>query len=349
MFRLMVGLGLLMIAIGWVGAWLWWRQCLPSTRWFLRPLAHAWPLGFVAILAGWTVTETGRQPWIVYGVLRTAQAVSPVTAAQVVTSLALFVLVYVLVFSIGVWYISRMIGSGPQAALPAPDILPNRPLAGGRSAPPAQPPVLLLALIFRGVAFEFRWVAGKHQRIRDGAFAAGSTLAAFAQGVILGGLLQEIRVRDGQFAGAPFDWLTPFALMCGLGLVNGYALLGASWLQMKTEGEVEGKVRRMAPALLAGLLGFIALVSVWTPLQIPRIAQRWFSMPNMAYLALVPVATALSAWLCWRGIRGGRGVQAFAAAVGLFLLAVAGLVLSNMPYVVPPALTVWQAASHPGS
>ncbi|MDQ1815257.1 cytochrome d ubiquinol oxidase subunit II [Massilia sp. CCM 9210] len=209
--------------------------------------------------------------------------------------------------------------------------------------------VLLLALIFRGVAFEFRWVARHHQRIWDGAFAAGSTLAAFAQGVILGGLLQEIRVRDGQFAGGPFDWLTPFAIMCGLGLVSGYALLGATWLLMKTEGEVEGKVRRMAPALLAGLLGFIVLVSVWTPLQIPRIAQRWFSVPNIVFLGLVPVATALCAWLCWRGIRHGRSVLAFAAAVGVFLLAMAGLVLSNMPYVVPPVLTVWQAASHPAS
>ncbi|HEX8610036.1 MAG TPA: cytochrome d ubiquinol oxidase subunit II [Telluria sp.] len=209
--------------------------------------------------------------------------------------------------------------------------------------------VLLLALIFRGVAFEFRWVARQHQRIWDAAFAGGSTVAAFAQGVILGGLLQEIRVRDGQFAGAAFDWLSPFSLMCGLGLVNGYALLGATWLMMKTEGEVERKVRAMAPALLAGLLGFIVLVSVWTPLEIARIAQRWFSWPNLFLLAPVPLATLLSAFLCWRGIRHGRGVLAFAAAVGMFLLAMAGLVLSNMPYVVPPVLTVWEAASHPSS
>ncbi|MDQ1815258.1 cytochrome ubiquinol oxidase subunit I [Massilia sp. CCM 9210] len=141
MFRLMVALGLLMIAIGWVGAWLWWRKRLVDARWFLRPLARAWPLGFIAILAGWMVTEIGRQPWIVYGVLRTAQAASPVTAAQVATSLALFVLVYVVVFSVGVWYISRMIGSGPQPALPGPETLPNRPLAGGQPAPPAQPQV----------------------------------------------------------------------------------------------------------------------------------------------------------------------------------------------------------------
>ncbi|RSZ57161.1 cytochrome d ubiquinol oxidase subunit II [Massilia atriviolacea] len=209
--------------------------------------------------------------------------------------------------------------------------------------------VLLLALIFRGVAFEFRWVAKGHQRIWDGAFAAGSTLAAFAQGVILGGLLQEIRVRDGQFAGGPFDWLSPFALMCGLGLLNGYALLGAAWLMMKTDGALAARVRKMAPALLAGLLGFIVLVSIWTPLQIPRVAQRWFSLPNLFFLVPVPLATALSAWLCWRAIRQDSGVLAFTAAVGLFLLAMGALVLSNMPYVVPPALTVWQAAAHPSS
>ena len=109
---------------------------------------------------------------------------------------------------------------------------------------------MLLALIFRGVAFEFRWVAKPRHRKWDIAFAGGSTLAAFSQGVILGGLLQGITVVDGQFAGGPLDWLTPFALLCGFGVVAGYALLGATWLLMKTEGPVEERARRMAPALL---------------------------------------------------------------------------------------------------
>jgi len=131
-FRLMVGLGVLMIAIGWLGWWLLWRRKLEATRWFLRALVHAWPVGFVALLAGWMVTEIGRQPWIAYGVLRTADAVSPVTAAQVLVSLLLFVLVYFVVFSIGIWYVYRMIRTGPHAGLPGPETLPNRPLAGGR-------------------------------------------------------------------------------------------------------------------------------------------------------------------------------------------------------------------------
>ena len=131
-FRLMVGLGVLMIATGWIGCFLLWRGRIEAARWFLAPLGQAWPVGFVALLAGWMVTEIGRQPWIAYGVLRTADAVSPVTAAQVLVSLALFVLVYFVVFSVGIRYVYRMIRKGPHAGLPGPETLPNRPLAGGR-------------------------------------------------------------------------------------------------------------------------------------------------------------------------------------------------------------------------
>ncbi|MFZ5510243.1 MAG: cytochrome d ubiquinol oxidase subunit II [Pseudomonadota bacterium] len=205
--------------------------------------------------------------------------------------------------------------------------------------------VMLLALIFRGVAFEFRWVAKPRHRKWDVAFAAGSTVAAFAQGVVLGGLLQEIRVENGQFAGGPFDWLIPFSLMCGAGLVVGYALLGATWLMMKTEGTVESRARRLGRPLLLALLAFIALVSVWTPLAIERIAQRWFSLPNFYALSQVPLATLLLAWLCWRGMRRGQALLPFVSAVGLFLLAYVGLVVSNVPYLVPPSVTVWQAAA----
>lgn len=209
--------------------------------------------------------------------------------------------------------------------------------------------VMLLALIFRGVAFEFRWVAKPHHRIWDIAFAAGSIMAAFAQGLILGGVLQEIKVEGYRFAGGPLDWLSAFSVMCGLAMVVGYALLGATWLMMKSEGEVEHKARRLGVPLLFGLLGFIALVSIWTPLQIERIAARWFSVPNIFFLAQVPLATALLAWLCWYAIRRGSVILPFVSAVGIFLLALAGLVVSNVPYLVPPSLTVWQAAADPSS
>ncbi len=209
--------------------------------------------------------------------------------------------------------------------------------------------VMLLALIFRGVAFEFRWVAKPNHGAWDIAFAAGSTVAAFAQGLVLGGLLQGIDVRNGQFAGGPLDWLTPFALLTGCALVVGYALIGATWLAMKTDGEVEARARRLGVPLLAALLVAIAVVSVWTPLAIPRIAERWFRMPDFLWLAPIPLATALAAWACWTGLRSGHALLPFLAAVALFLLAYVGLVVSNVPYLVPPVIDVWEAAADPKS
>jgi cytochrome d ubiquinol oxidase subunit II len=137
--------------------------------------------------------------------------------------------------------------------------------------------------------------------------------------------------------------------MCGLGVVTGYTLLGATWLMLKTSGPVEERARKLALPLLAGLLAFIVVVSIWTPLMSPRIAERWFSLPNIFFLGQVPVATLLFAWLCWRGIRRNQPILPFVTAVGIFLLAFFGLVISTIPYLVPPSLTIWQAASHPSS
>jgi cytochrome d ubiquinol oxidase subunit I len=134
-FRIMVGIGMLMIGIGLAGAWLWWRGKLFDTRWYLQAVGQCWSLGFLAILAGWMVTEIGRQPWLVYGVLRTAQATSPVLTSTVAVSLALFVLVYCVVFSVGVLYIRRMLQKGPTPKLHAPEpALPSRPLSGAERA-----------------------------------------------------------------------------------------------------------------------------------------------------------------------------------------------------------------------
>jgi cytochrome d ubiquinol oxidase subunit II len=209
--------------------------------------------------------------------------------------------------------------------------------------------VLLLALIFRGVAFEFRWVAKPRHRAWDWSFAVGSTLGAFAQGLILGGIVQGIPVRDQEFAGGALTWLSPFSVMCGLAVLTGYTLLGATWLLLKTSGPVEQHARKLAGPLLLALLAFIVVVSIWTPLMSPRIAQRWFSVPNIFFLAQVPVATLLFSWLCWRGIRHEQSILPFVMAVGIFLLAFLGLVLSTIPYIVPPVMTIWQAASHPSS
>jgi cytochrome d ubiquinol oxidase subunit II len=209
--------------------------------------------------------------------------------------------------------------------------------------------VMLLALVFRGVAFEFRTVADTSKKYWTFAFTAGSTLAAFCQGLILGGLIQGIKVENGIFAGGTFDFATPFALLCGLGVTTGYALLGACWLVMKTEGAIADRARRHARLLLLGVLVFMAVVSVWTPWQFPRIAARWFSLPNILFLWPVPAITALVAFMAWRWLEAGRDHAPFFAAIALFVLGYAGLAISVFPYLVPPSLTIWQTAAVPAS
>jgi cytochrome d ubiquinol oxidase subunit II len=209
--------------------------------------------------------------------------------------------------------------------------------------------VMLLALVFRGVAFEFRWIAVTSKKYWNFAFVAGSELAAFAQGVILGGLIQGIKVENDAFAGGPFDWATPFAILCGCGVVAGYALLGATWLVMKTDGPVAESARQNAKTLTVVVLAFMAVVSLWTPLSIPRIAERWFSTPNILYLWPVPIVTAAVGYLGWRSLATGGERTPFFCAIALFLLGYLGLVISSFPYLVPPSLTVWLTAAAPTS
>jgi cytochrome d ubiquinol oxidase subunit II len=209
--------------------------------------------------------------------------------------------------------------------------------------------VMLLALVFRGVAFEFRSVAVTSKKYWNFAFAAGSTVAAICQGLILGGLIHGIKVENGVFAGGPFDWATPFALLCGLGVAVGYALLGATWLVLKTDGPVAERARGQAKGLLVAVLAFMAVVSIWTPLAFERIAARWFSTPNIYFLWPVPLLTALTALMAWRWLDQRREALPFLAAIVLFLLGYLGLVISTFPYLVPPTLTVWQTAAVPAS
>src|SRR5262249_10640526 len=146
-------------------------------------------------------------------------------------------------------------------------------------------------------------------------FATGSALAAFSQGIILGGLIQGIPVKDGAYAGGPFDWATPFSFVCGIAIIAGYGLLGATWLTMKTVGTVAARARHQAKLLLGAVLIFMAVISLWTPLTEARIAQRWFSLPNFFYLLPVPVVTALVAFLIWRWIEQGREISPFLGAI----------------------------------
>jgi cytochrome d ubiquinol oxidase subunit II len=208
--------------------------------------------------------------------------------------------------------------------------------------------VMLLGLIFRGIAFEFRTVS--HSKTAwNVAFTAGSTVATFAQGVVLGGLIQGIPVENNAYAGGPFDWATPFVLFCGLALIAGYLLLGATWLTMKTEGVVADRARAQSKVILLVVLGMMAVVSLWTPYAHPRIAERWFTLPNILYLWPIPVVTAAVAYGLWRALERGREVMPFLATIALFLLGYLGLVISNFPYLVPPSLTVWETAAAPAS
>ena len=209
--------------------------------------------------------------------------------------------------------------------------------------------VMLLGLIFRGVAFEFRWIGRTSKKYWNFAFSAGSIVAAFSQGIILAGLIQGVKIQNGAFAGGPFDWATPFAFMCGCAVITGYALLGSTWLVMKTDGAVARRGNQQSKLLLLVVLAFMAVVSLWTPLQFERIATRWFSMPNILYLWPVPAITALVALLCWNSLRRNREYLPFFCVIGLFLLGYLGIVISNFPYLVPPSLTVWQTAAAPAS
>ena len=209
--------------------------------------------------------------------------------------------------------------------------------------------IMLLALVFRGVAFEFRWVAKPHHASWDIAFIGGSIVAAFAQGLVLGGFLQGIAVEDGAYAGGAFDWLTPFSVMVGLALIAGYGLLAATWLIAKTEGPVAERARAQARILIVVVLACVILVSLWTPLTFERIAERWFSTPNIFFLWPLPLATVVLGVVLWRAIDSRAEWLPFIATIGVFLLSFIGLVISNAPYLVPPTLTIWDTAAHPDS
>jgi cytochrome bd ubiquinol oxidase subunit II len=223
------------------------------------------------------------------------------------------------------------------------------PLAYGVVLPAVYVPIviMLLSLVLRGVAFEFRFKAERSRFVWDAAFAGGSTLAALAQGLTLGAFVHGFVVSGDQFAGGPFDWLSPFSLMTGVGLICGYALLAATWLVLKTEDALQAWSRRTAEMALVAVVGFIALVSLWTPFEEPDIALRWFAWPNILYLSPVPIVTAAVAIALWLQLWRGRERSPFFLAVSLFLLSFLGLGISLWPYAVPRSVTIWQAAAQP--
>jgi cytochrome d ubiquinol oxidase subunit II len=205
--------------------------------------------------------------------------------------------------------------------------------------------VMLLALVFRGVAFEFRFKSRNNQWFWDLAFAGGSIVAAFAQGVAMGALVQGIPVVGRAYSGGWWDWLSPFSLLTGLALVVGYALLGATWLMLKTEGHVAQQALRAARVLGVALLGLIVVVSLWTPFLHEHFMRKWFAWPAMVFVAPVPILVLVCGVLFFKGISQDKPLTAFLSVQGLFVLSYMGLLISFFPYIVPSAVTLWQAAA----
>ncbi|WP_372804682.1 cytochrome d ubiquinol oxidase subunit II [Loktanella salsilacus] len=205
--------------------------------------------------------------------------------------------------------------------------------------------LMLLALVFRGVAFEYRWRTERWKKVWDIAFFGGSTMAALCQGIALGALVQGIAVTDRHYSGGWWDWLTPFSMLTGIAVVIGYALLGATWIMMKTDGAVHHRMRDLAKPLAIATLVFIALVSIWTPFQNPIYFERWFTMPGMLITLPVPLFMAFAVYKLFHGIANGRDVAPFLASMALFVISFFGIGISFYPMMVPPSLTIWDVAA----
>ncbi|MFT2158136.1 cytochrome d ubiquinol oxidase subunit II [Pseudomonas putida] len=210
--------------------------------------------------------------------------------------------------------------------------------------------LMLIGLIFRGVAFEFRFKAKPAKRhLWDKAFIWGSLVATFSQGVALGAFIEGIKVVERKYAGGALDWLTPFSLFCGLGLVVAYTLLGCTWLVMKTEGPLQQRMHDVARPLALVLLVVIAVVSLWTPLAYPQIAARWFSMPNLFWFMPVPILVVVTFYGLLRAVARNAHYTPFLLTLALIFLGYSGLGISLWPNIIPPSISIWEAAAPPQS
>lgn len=203
--------------------------------------------------------------------------------------------------------------------------------------------LLLAGLIFRGVAFEFRFKAKTSRYLWNWSFTIGSTVAAFAQGAVVGSYIEGFETQNMQYVGGALDWITPFTVLTGLGLVAGYSLLGATWLIMKSEGYIQDWAYKITPWLLLAVLIVFALISIWTPLINEMVAERWFAQVSLIWI--LPVLAMLCAYRIFSSVRQRRNGTPFVATMGMFIFTYLGLLASKFPYVVPPDYTLWDAAS----
>jgi cytochrome d ubiquinol oxidase subunit II len=232
-------------------------------------------------------------------------------------------------------------------------LMPAFPLAYATILPALYMPLILmlLALIFRGVSFEMRFRAEtlRGQLVWDRAFSWGSYVATFCQGIALGALVQGIRVEGRAYAGGWWDWLTPFSILTGLALVVGYGLLGACWLIWKTEGDLQDRARQLARLLGLATLGSIGLVSLAMLFLSGEFRERWLTFPAVVFAAPVPLLVLALAWRFGRALDRREDAMPFLCALGLFLLSYLGLGISLWPLIVPPDITIWEAAAPPST
>ena len=209
---------------------------------------------------------------------------------------------------------------------------------------------MLIGLIFRGVAFEFRFKASEEQQhLWDKAFIGGSLLATFSQGVVLGAFIDGLPVVDRAYAGGALDWLTPFSVFCGLALIAAYALLGCTWLMIKTSGALLQRMHDLGAPLVWALLLVTGIVSIWTPLAHGEIAERWFSLPNLFWFLPVPILVLLCTYALLRAIRKNAHYAPFLLTLALIFLGYSGLGISLWPNIIPPSVSIWEAAASPKS
>ena len=204
---------------------------------------------------------------------------------------------------------------------------------------------MLLGLVFRGVAFEFRWRHERHRAVWDVAFTAGSLVATLSQGIALGAIVQGIHVSGEAYAGGWLDWLSPFSLLTGASLAIGYSLLGATWLVWKTDGDAQRHARRLAFWLGVAMLIAMAAVSVATPFLHYAYWHRWFVVPGIFLTAPVPLLVLAAAVGFFRALARNAEIAPFLIALGLLFLGFMGLGISIFPFIVPESVTIWDAAA----
>jgi cytochrome d ubiquinol oxidase subunit II len=215
--------------------------------------------------------------------------------------------------------------------------------------------LMLMGLIFRGAAFEFRFRAptARLRQLWDSAFLWGSVTAAFCQGAILGGVMQGTAIANRAYAGGVFIWLTPFTLFCGVAVVTGYALLGATWMIWRASGKLQSTMRRSARRLGIAMLCLFGIVGIWSPFLNPEFYHRWFIYPGIFATAAAPIAVLTLAWFFFVHLRPSHATASdkipFLCALGWFMVSFAGLGYSIFPNILPPSLNIWQAASPPAS